>query len=210
MNVLSYRSFSTELIKIAIELQDSDVRKMLADRAGKEYLEGGRLPTNGAGEGGDIGYVPELQKKAAKRGLNTMDPMATPLDRVRSQTKDPGQYQNTRDTAMTGLGGALMGTGVARMAQGFRRYQSSGSHYFSPKTYMAAAGVGASVGLADRLYRHRHELSFGQGASQPQQQKQANMNSATFSPGRELHRGHQEGGFQAKRIHLNTGTKSPL
>ena len=96
-----------------------------------------------------------------------------------------------------------MGTGVARMGQGFRRYQSSGAHYFSPKTYVAAAGIGAGVGLADRLIRHRHELAFGR-------EKQANMNSATFSPGRELHRGHQEARFEAKRIHLNTGVKSPV
>jgi hypothetical protein len=188
VNLLGYRAFATELIKIAIELQDSDIRKLLAERAGQEYLEGGRLPSNGAGEAGDAGYVPELQKKAAV-GMASLDPTITPLDRARTKTKSPGAYQQIRDSSMSGLGGAMAGGGVLRLAQGMRKYDPTGANIFKPKTYMAAAGIGAGLGLADRLYRHRHELAFGQ-------EKQANMNSQTFSPGRELTRGHKVGHFE--------------
>lgn len=205
MNLLAYRAFVTELVKIALELQDSDVRKLMADRAGKEYLEGGELPTNFRGQGADRGYVPELQKKASQTGLGSMDPTTTPLDRLRSKVKSPGAYQNARDTAMTGLGGALTGGAVVRGVQAFRKYDPTGANYFSPKTYMAAAAVGAGAGLADRLYRHRHELKFGkQEPPQPQPQtKVANLSSATFSPGRELDRGHKVGHFQNK-VHMGT------
>jgi hypothetical protein len=196
MNLLSWRSFSTELIKIAVELQDSDIRKLMAERNGQEYLEGGRLGSNGAGEGGDIGYVPEIQKKAARLGMTALDPMATKLDKTRSQVKDPSQYQGVRDTAMTGLGGGLMGGSVLRAAQYMRKGQAN----FRPGAYAAAAGIGAAAGLSDRIYRHRHELSFGKGSDQ---EKQANLNSATFSPGRELDRGHKVGSFQDKRIHMS-------
>ena len=196
MNLLAYRAFATELLKIAVDLRDSDIRKLMADRAGKEYLEGGELPTSFRGQGADQGYVPELQKKAVQTGLSSMDPLTTPLDRMRSTVKAPGRVQNVRDSAMTGVGGALAGGSVLKAVERMRGAD------FRPAHYIAATAIGAGAGLADRLYRHRHELKFGKPAEQSGPQvKQANMNSGTFSPGRELTRGNKVGHFQNK-IHV--------
>lgn len=201
MNLLAYRAFATELLKIAIDLQDSDIRKLMADRAGKEYLEGGELPTNFRGQGADQGYVPELQKKAVQTGFTSLDPMATPIDRLRSKVKSPDAYQNARDTTMTGIGGALAGGSVLKAVERMR-----GKDY-RPGHYIAGAAVGAGAGLADRLWRHRHELKFGQSPEQSAPQaKQANLNSGTFSPGRELTRGNKVGHFQNK---IHVGEKPP-
>jgi hypothetical protein len=46
MSLLGYRAFSVELMKIATEVQDADIRAMVAESRGKEYLQGGRLATN--------------------------------------------------------------------------------------------------------------------------------------------------------------------
>lgn len=46
MQLLGYRAFVTELVKIATEVRDPDIRAMIAEANGKEYLQGGRLATN--------------------------------------------------------------------------------------------------------------------------------------------------------------------
>jgi hypothetical protein len=46
MNLLGYRAFATELMKIATEVQDADIRAMIAEGKTKEYLPGGELKTN--------------------------------------------------------------------------------------------------------------------------------------------------------------------
>jgi hypothetical protein len=147
MNLLGVRAFATELLKIALELQDADVRALFAERRGeKDYLPGGQLLSNAPAE---TNFLPKLASKR-RTGLDSTNPLATHLDRLRSNTKKPGGYQEARDTALTGLGGALTGASVLRLTEKMRRSQATAS----PRGYMAAAGVGAAAGLADRVYRH--------------------------------------------------------
>jgi hypothetical protein len=69
-----FRSFSTELTKIALlsDPLDPDVRALRAAREGKEYLQGGRLPSNTEVE---TNFVPKLasltekDKKTIKKDL---------------------------------------------------------------------------------------------------------------------------------------------
>lgn len=46
MSLLGYRAFATELLKIATEVRDADIRAMIAYGKGQEYLPGGELKTN--------------------------------------------------------------------------------------------------------------------------------------------------------------------
>lgn len=151
MNLRGYRSFSTEFLKIAVELQDSDVRALLADRRGKEYLEGGRLRTNAPA---DTNYQPKLASKKRK-GLKAIHPLATPLDRLSSTTKTKGKYQGARDTALTAVGGALTGGSALKLVERMRKGQGK-AH---PRSYAAAVLLGSMAGLADRLYRHKKGLA---------------------------------------------------
>lgn len=57
MNIRQARSFSTELAKIAAGILDPDIRALVADRNGKEYLQGGQLATNDTKE---TNFTPKL------------------------------------------------------------------------------------------------------------------------------------------------------
>jgi hypothetical protein len=203
MNLLGYRAFATELLKIAIALQDSDIRKLMADRAGKEYLEGGELATNFRGQGADQGYVPELQKKAYAYESGTL-PTSGAMD-FHARKKGPKIYQSIRDYSIAGLKGALTGAGVGGLYHGLSGYVAPQGAPSMPLGRLRwAAGIGAVAGIGDRLFRHREELRTGKPAEPVV--KTANLNSGTFSPARELTRSRKVGHFQNK---IHSGTPTP-
>jgi len=79
MHLGSYISFGDELSKIAL---DGETRANLADRYQKEYLEGGKIPSNAPDE---VYSNPKL----AMTGSGTFTP-----GRALSQTKAVGSFQD--------------------------------------------------------------------------------------------------------------------
>jgi hypothetical protein len=190
MSLFQYRAFATELMKIATELQDPDIRALMAQRKGEEYLKGGQLPTNADAEGQDSRYVPELQKKAFGIGYEAG---ALPPDdyMVRGKLKKPGMYQDVRDTAVAGMKGALTGAGVTGLYHGLRGRMNT----LPTGQLQAGAGIGAGLALADRMYRHHQQKR----QLQEEAVKQANL--STFTPARALDTGHKVGSFENK-VHV--------
>jgi hypothetical protein len=79
MDLATYISFGDELSKIAL---DAETLSNLADRYQKEYLEGGKLPSNAPDE---VYSNPKL----AMTGSNTFSPA-----RALSQTRAVGSFQD--------------------------------------------------------------------------------------------------------------------
>lgn len=146
MNLLTYRAFSTELLKIANELGDADIRALLADRKGDEYLKGGELPTNKTVPGerpvpaGDGGATKIANYAMAAPGL------------LRAHKKEEGGYQTVRDTGLKTLGGAAGGAGAVKLV-----HDMMGKSH-SPHGIRMGAGIGAGIALADKAFRHRAEI----------------------------------------------------
>jgi hypothetical protein len=175
MDLRSYRAFATEMTKIA--LASAEVLARRAERRGEEYLVGGQLPSNNPAETGIV--VKLAAKKIAPPVI--MDKLQNP------GMKDDGPYQQVRDTALSGLGGALTGSGVVKLHEAIRGsgYKATG------KQHIVGAGLGAATALADRAYRHRSELF----------PKTAMMGSGTFTPGRALHQAQETRQFHDHDIH---------
>lgn len=191
MSIYFYRSFATELTKIA--MVDSEIRELHADRKGKEYLVGGQLPSNSPVE---TGYVPKLASR--KIGPPSMGKLQNP-----STADEGGTYHGVRDTALAGLGGALTGSGIVKLHEAIKGkgYKATGKHH------AIAAGLGATVALADRAFRHKDTikslLPFGKA-------KEAMMGSGTFTPARALQRDKKVGHFEDERNHVSAKPKLPL
>ena len=179
MNLRLYRSFATELMKLAAP--NAGVNALRALRQGKEYLEGGQLKTNDPKE---TNFMPKL----AAFGMSNMAAVnmgnAADLYNLKAKTKAHGVYQNIRDYTIGGLKGAMTGVGVLGTANALRH--GPDAKLISKGPFRAAAGIGAGLALADRFYRRN--IAKGK-----QQEKDAAATpvpnpSATFTPARELHR----------------------
>lgn len=184
---LSMRSFSTELIKLALEIKDPDIRALQADRKGKEYLQGGRLPANTESE---TSFVPKLA--GYQMGYSRMGRIGM---RGPDETPAPQSgYDKMKDYGLTGMKGALTGAGVTGLGGALYK------HEFKPtsnKLLRAGAGVGAAAAIADKLYT-RHQQN---------KQKVAMMGSQTFTPARDLQASSETGGFESKVVHKGPGLK---
>lgn len=144
----SLRTFSAEIMKCAAKISDADIQAMVTDKNGGEYLKGGKLPTNTVEEENGV-------KVASIMGVSS-----GAYD-FRTKTKKNNAYQNVRDYTITGMKGALTGLGVLSASNALR------GRYGTPRGFMAvakakkrarlAAGVGAGLSVADRVYRHHDE-----------------------------------------------------
>ena len=181
MNVRTLRSFSTELLKIAGEALDADVRKLHADRKGKEYLVGGELPSNPG--------TPWAEKLA-----NML--MAAGMTNFKADKKDPGVYQHVRDWGWRGAQGAAAGAGMTQLAKNMR---GAG---MTAKNYRQGAGIGAGIAIGDRVWRHHQDKKH---KAEKTAMVNANPNDAFRSPAVALHEGQQTGGFKSHMTH-STGT----
>lgn len=189
------RAFSSELMKIASGIKyDADVRKLLAERRGEEYLDGGRLLTNTEAE------APYAQQKIAYSNFHAGLSSGS-FDVLGSKKKKNNHYQTARDYAGTALKGGLTGLGVLGATNALRgRFGSpSGAKAIAHATRAArqAAAGGAGLALADRAYRH-NDL--------PGQDKKAfvvspNNGSSFKSPAAELAQSRQTGAFRSNIVH---------
>lgn len=188
------RAFSAELMKIASGIKhDADVRKLLAERKGEEYLDGGRLLTNTELE------APYSHQKIASNlrvGLS-----AGSFDVLNSKKKKKNRYQTARDYAGTAMKGGLTGLGVLGAVNTLRGRFGSPSDPVSilkaTRAARQAAGGGAGLALADRAYRH-DDL--------PGQDKKAfavspSTTSNFKSPATELSKTQQTGSFRGGIVH---------
>lgn len=143
----TFRSFAAELIKSATKANDADIRHLISERNGEEYLQGGRLLANSAQE---AQYVRKEAKAVYSLASGNYD--------LKAHTKKNNAYQKTRDYAVTGMKGALTGLGVLTAANAIK------GRFGTPKGRLAivkakrraqiAASAGAMASLADRAYRH--------------------------------------------------------
>ncbi len=196
------RAFSSELMKIASGIKhDADVRKLLAERRGEEYLDGGRLLTNSEAE------APYANQKIASGYQAGLNAGVGSFDVLRSKKKKKNNYQTVRDYAGTALKGGLTGLGILGAANTLRgRFGSPVGPTATRQAVRAArqaATAGAGLALADRAYRH-NDL--------PGQDKTAfavspGLSTNFKSPAGELARSGQTGGFRGGIIH-DTG-KAP-
>lgn len=186
------RSFTVEMLKIAADIKDADIRKLLAERRGEEYLDGGRLLTNTAQE------APYFPKMAAGGGYTAPVSMAASGSYdLKARKKKHNTYQELRDYSMTGMKGALTGLGVLGASNAMRgRFGSPSSGLETlraAKQARRAATIGGSAAVLDRAYRH-HELT---------KEALVNPNPGTSfrSPRQELSSGQETGRFESQVFH---------
>lgn len=179
------RSFSTEMMKIAADIKDADIRHLLAERRGNEYLEGGRLPSN---------YdKPEFPKAAAGGYTAPIGLSESGSYDLKSNKKKPNSYQKIRDYSTAALKGGLTGLGVLGAHNAMKGRFGSPSAGLetlrAAKHARRAATIGASAAVVDRGYRH-DELN--------KHATVAPSLGATFqSPKQELSRGQEVGRFES-------------
>jgi hypothetical protein len=190
MKTRFFRSFSSELSKIAADIVDSDIRKLLAERRGEEYLEGGELPDNE-----QHFYVPVMGGGAVKTAaMGTM----TDTYNLRAKKKEDSDYQRLRDTSWRGAQGAAVGAGLTKLHKDMHGRQMMAKHYRKG----ALLGMGAAV--ADKAYRHRQGLKEDIRNRLPSRKtKEAgivrpNATRAFRSPASALSAGQKTGGFESK------------
>lgn len=187
------RAFAVEMLKIAADIKDSDIRKLLAERKGVEYLEGGELPSNRE----EALYLPKM---AGLGGYEAPIGMAAgSMYDLQAKKKKHNNYQKIRDYGTTGVKGALTGLGVLGATNAMRGRFGSPSSAFetlrAARQARRAATIGASAAVLDRAYRH-NDLEMS---------KQALVNprpSTPFrSPAQELADGQETGKFESHVIH---------
>lgn len=190
------RAFGAELMKIAADIKDSDIRKLLSDRKGQEYLEGGQLPSNQE----EALYLPKMAAGGgyeAPGGLIGLSAPAGDTYDLKARKKKSNSYQKLRDYGTTGMKGALTGLGVLGASNAMRGRFGSPSTSLdalrAAKQARRAATIGGSAAIVDRAYRH-DELT-----------KQALIHSnpgAPFtSPKQELANGQETGKFESSVVH---------
>lgn len=211
MSLRVYESFVSEFMKIAAkELLDAGVRALNADRRGEEYAAGGQIPSNAPGE-------TNLKPKFAMAmpapvtnyhiymgGGSKPEPgrMAAPL-------VAPDKYTQGKDIAFTPVKGALMGAGISGAVRSLQGKPLAGvpGSMLGPSTrdYRIGMGLGAAAGVGDVLIRRHMQKKRDAEALR----KQANLNSATFTPARELSRGQEQGHFDTTQIHQGSTKRAP-
>lgn len=186
------RSFTVEMLKIAADIKDSDIRKLLSERRGEDYLEGGRLPTNTFDE------APPLIK-ASGADSNYSSGIATGTYNFKARTKKDNSYQKARDYVTTGTKGAL--TGLAILGAGNAMKGRFGGPAAGVETIRAmkqarrAATVGGSAAILDRAYRHDDLYKDKTAVVHP------GLNTSFRGPEEELARGAETGKFESHVIH---------
>lgn len=199
MDLLGFRSFSTELLKIAVDLaEDAGMRALRAERRGEEYLKGGELPTNGtvppemvppAGAG-------SLATKIANAGLLTAAALGQipRKRRVRGQEIDDRTVtEKAKDKVLPLAQGAAGGAGMLKLV-----HDMHGSA-MTPQMYRAGAGVGAGlVGmhLLSKHMKHRTEEMKKRKLAMVD----TNPTASFHSPADQLAKGQETGVFR-NRIH---------
>lgn len=188
MDLRFFRVFSTELLKLATEVLDSDIRARLAEKKGKEYLEGGKLPSNSA----------EEQDSQIKIAYRLADPTANPgasFDLFKRRKKkgkqsDPERhaetYKKVMDTGATAAAGGFLGNRLVRtgydISNKIRPYAPTTEQFLEggkivhkmpfpaegmPKVqwrnmpggaHVLSTALGAGLALADMHYRRRAGL----------------------------------------------------
>lgn len=196
------RAFSVELIKEAAQIRDAEIRKLLAERKGEEYLEGGRLLSNTEAE---AQYASKLAN-GNMPAVNIANSSGS-IDVLKSKKKKHNLYQTSRDYVGSGVKGGLTGLGI------LGAYNVTKGRFGSPSTPVAtrqavtaakrALTAGSGLAIADRAYRHDdipgiNKTSFAVSA---------NPTTAFKSPGMSLAESGSTGSFKSNVIH-DTG-KAP-
>lgn len=142
------RAFSTELMKTAARIDDGDIQKLLANRKGEEYLQGGKLPSNS---------IADEQEKTAYYSDHAGMVASGNYD-LSAKKKKKNSYQKGRDYAGAAIRGGLTGLGILGGVNAMR------GRFGAPLTPAAmraaatsaqrAATAGAGIAVADRAYRH--------------------------------------------------------
>ena len=196
-----FRAFTTEMLKVAAEIQDSDIRALLAERNGKEYLEGGRLLANSAAEGSQYavkmssgGYTPPLGLGGAGVYNN------------QAKVKKHNHYQKARDYTGAAIRGGLTGLGIlaGHNAMKGRFGSPHAAHEIAHAARQArhATAAGAGIAVADKAYRH-DDL--------PKMAFVNQMPGASFrSPTAELAATQETGSFHSGTIHGTGHAPKPL
>jgi hypothetical protein len=187
MNILGYRAFSTELLKIATEVRDPDIRAMISEAHGKEYLNGGALRANSEAE---TNFKPKL---AAPSSFMAYTPVGTYNVRGKKPTATGSGYETASNFAGTALRGGMTGAGAATLAHTLRHGHDL---KLAPKHLGMAVAGGAGLALADRALR-RNAV------------KKQLTKVAMFSPARQLHATQSRGDFENKVHHTPLKSSVP-
>ncbi len=218
MEFQTFMAFASELTKVAAETLDPDIRRLLAERLGEEYLEGGKIP--------ETETLPKFANMLANNALG--------LSNFKAKKKDDSTYQHVRDWGWRGVQGAAAGAGLTQLAKNIRGGSRAQMH---SGDYRRGAAIGAGVAIGDRLWRHRKEKAEKQSAAPKrvfvdfkdafdrqraaESSKTAMVNAnpgASFrSPANELAESGKTGLFKSKVIHtgavskpLQLGKKFPM
>lgn len=187
-NLRTIRSFTVEMLKIAADINDADIRKLLADRRGQDYLVGGRLISNSEAE---APYFPKMSSPYSRSA--TM--VASGNYNLGSHKKKDNTYQKVRDYAATGIKGGLTGLGILGASNAMRgNFKAPAAGLETIKAMRSArraATVGASATVLDRAYRYNEQEKKASFIH-------ANPNAAFRSPAEELATSSRTGRFEAK------------
>lgn len=139
-----FLSFATEFLKISMAQKDADIQKTLADRQGREYLQGGELPSNAPTQSlskeGNVNHIRSLTSGA--------------YDHKANKKKDDS-YQAVRDYAAAGMRGGLTGIGVQGAINSMRgQFGTPTNIPAAAKAVRKAGALGASLALLDRAHRY--------------------------------------------------------
>lgn len=196
-----YKSFSTELTKIAAEILDADIRKLKASREGDQtYLEGGELPSNDRAF-----YFPNYGAGGVKvgargSGLTTMYGANVPS--FKADKKDDTPYQAVRDWGWRGVQGGATGAGLHQLANNMR---VGTGHPMGAKGFRKATAAGAAIALGDRAWRHRHEML---SSKQKEASLIAQNPAASFqNPASALSNAGKSGKFESSLRHTESAPK---
>lgn len=192
MEFQTFMAFASELTKVAAETLDPDIRRLLAERLGEEYLEGGKIP--------ETETLPKFANMLANNALG--------LANFKAKKKDDSTYQHVRDWGWRGVQGAAAGAGLTQLAKNIRGGSRAQMH---SGDYRRGAAIGAGVAIGDRLWRHRKEKA------EKQAMVNANPGASFRSPANELAESGKTGLFKSKVIHtgavskpLQLGKKFPM
>lgn len=192
-NLRTIRAFSTELMKIAADIKDSGIRKLLADRNGQEYLPGGELPSNQE----EALYLPKMAGYAGYSAPAGLYASTGDNYDLKAKKKKSNTYQKVRDYTTTGMKGALTGLGVLGATNAMRgRFGSPSTAHEAVRAARQArraATIGGSAAIIDRAYRH-DELS-------KEALVHANPSTPFTTPKQELSNGQETGKFESSVIH---------
>jgi len=145
MSLLFYRSFATELMKIAADLFDSDIRRLLAERAGDlDYLEGGELPSN----------APPIEKNSSYTSF--VHP-STYNVRGKKPTGEGSPYETASNFSSSALKGGMTGGSIYALQHTLRHGFDVGAKTMTRGGLGKSLGIGSAVAVGDRLIR-RHAV----------------------------------------------------